>query len=294
VKPINGWKALIEFEAELESTGQEWVFRGHSSPSYCLKTTLERACDDFFGCTSEDIRGDPGMIRVVENALIIDFKRLSPLYSPPLLPNDDDTIAWVALMRHYGAPTRLLDFTYSLFIAAYFAAEAERAEPVVWAVNKTWLTTQCRAAMYDVFSKTEADKLLEAWGRREGWVFDKLFLTPNPPVHRVWPVSPFTFNDRLSAQQGLFLCANDISVPFHQALESIPDSTNNVISIQIDGNPARCEVLRKLHRTKTDRETLFPGFQGFAESLRVKIPIILELEERRRRGARLGPNITGV
>lgn len=294
MKHISGWKDLIDFETEIESTGQEWIFRGLSSPSYRLMTTLERACTDFFACTTDEIRKDPEMIHVVENALITDFKRLCPIYSPPVLPSVDDTIGWIALMRHYGAPTRLLDFTYSFFIATYFAVEAENAKPVVWAINKTWISKQCRYEIYNVFSKDEADKLSEAWGRREGWVFDKLFRTPNPLVHCVWPVSPFVFNDRLSAQQGLFLCANNISVPFHQALESIPDSSDNVKSVQIVGDKARCEILRKLYRTKTNRETLFPGFPGFAESLRLKIPIIFRLEELKRGGARFGPNITGV
>lgn len=291
---INGWKELVEFETELEATGQEWVFRGQPSPKYPLKTTLERACDDFITAASDEVRENPETIRVVENALIIDFKRLSPLHSPPLLPDNDDTIEWVALMRHYGAPTRFLDFTFSLFIATYFAVEAERAEPIVWAVNKTWLTKQYRESIYNALSKPEADKLLEAWGRREGWVFEELFFTPDPPFNQVWPVGSFRFNDRLAAQQGLFLCTNNITVPFHQTLESIPGSDKNVISIHIQSKTARSEILRKLYRTRTGRETLFPGFQGFAESLRLKVPIILQLQALKTKGARLGPNITGV
>ncbi|MEK7409604.1 MAG: FRG domain-containing protein [Acidobacteriota bacterium] len=241
-----------------------------------------------------DFEVDISVIRLIENALIVDFKRLSRAYSTPLSLSDDDTIAWVALMRHYGAPTRFLDFTYSLFIAAYFAAEAERGQPVVWAVNKSWLGKQCMHVVSAAYSKHDADKLLEAWGNREGWVFDKLFLTPKPPVRCVWPVSPFAFNDRLAAQQGLFLCANDVAVPFHETLEALPDSRDNVLAIQTKDNTARCEVLRKLYRTRTSRETLLPGFQGFAESLRLRIPVILRLEEIRKGGARLGPNVTGV
>jgi hypothetical protein len=53
-------------------------------------------------------------------------------------------------MRYYGTPTRLTDFTRSLFIAAYFALEDAAGESVVWAVSKTWLTTATREAISEI------------------------------------------------------------------------------------------------------------------------------------------------
>jgi hypothetical protein len=41
-------------------------------------------------------------------------------------------------MQHHGAPTRLLDFTYSIYVAAYFALESADADAAVWAVNAPW------------------------------------------------------------------------------------------------------------------------------------------------------------
>jgi hypothetical protein len=280
---ITGWKKLIDYETKFESFTEEWVFRGQSFPSQRLRPTLERAFDDF------EVR--PEERCVLEDALIRDFKRLSPSYAPPVpLPSEDDTIAWVALMRHYGAPTRFLDFTFSFFVATYFAVQAENSKPVVWAINKTWLTKQYREAVLKVFPK-DADSKLEAWGKRDGAVFRELFQTPKPIVSCIWPVGPYSFNDRLAAQQGHFLCANYIATPFHDTLESLPGSKNNVKKVLIDSK-ARREILIKLHRTLTSSVTIFPGFQGFAESMRLKIPVIQMLEEMKRQGGRLGPNIT--
>jgi len=45
------------------------------------------------------------------------------------VPQPEETTAWLALMQHYGAPTRLLDVTKSLMIAAFFATEHSTRYP---------------------------------------------------------------------------------------------------------------------------------------------------------------------
>jgi FRG domain len=55
----------------------------------------------------------------------------------------NDLASWLALMQHYGTPTRFLDWTMSPFIAAYFAFEDEACglskRSAIWAINLNWL-----------------------------------------------------------------------------------------------------------------------------------------------------------
>ena len=66
-------------------------------------------------------------------------------------------------MRHYGAPSRLLDCTYSIHVAAYFAYEFDSEECAIWAINGDWIA-KTEKALYASQGK-DAQFLVEDLGQ---------------------------------------------------------------------------------------------------------------------------------
>ena len=100
----------LEALALLNQLDHYSIFRGQADSIWELRTSIERCAF---------LRNGWRM----EKQLLNDFKRgASSFLAVP--PASLDTLSWLALMQHHGAPTRLLDFTNSPHIASYFALES--------------------------------------------------------------------------------------------------------------------------------------------------------------------------
>jgi FRG domain len=181
-----------------------------------------------------------------------------------------DKLYCLALMQHYGAPTRLLDCTYSPFIAAHNAVkdglQIDKCEiplpHVVWCFRSSWLDEQAkRVAGEEKVNARNDDQ------RRNDNTFNELY---QPSWRFVLHDNPLRLNERLSIQQGIFLCPASIEISFRCNLSGMEDFNheNNVRILKLKLNrEERIKFIEQLRRMNISSAALLPGLEGFCRSL---------------------------
>ncbi len=272
---FHDWDCAVRYVKALSGDQQKRIFRGREDWTWGLKSTLEREFESFA------VR--PWRRVDVERKMLREFQRCVHHYTANI-PGEHATDEWLALMQHYGGPTRLLDWTYSFYVASFFAFEkAQACIPIaVWALNTEWLHREVKA----VFKRNNRRDLLHPRcmykRKRSPGMFKQLYMSEDP-IRFVDTVNPFRLVDRLRFQRGVFLCSGDVSASFECNLKSLEgyDSEFNVVKIVIDtGNcgELRTRALEELADMNINRASLFPGLEGFAESLKTKIPLFVKQE----------------
>lgn len=96
---------------------------------------------------------------------------------------------WFAVMRHYGGPTRLLDWTYSFWIALYFALEKadHNNTCALWALDVIGFKNLVQESIPEL-------KNILAEGSNIPKEFD--FILDSKNKTGVWHVNPFRLNER--------------------------------------------------------------------------------------------------
>lgn len=275
-----------------ELTG--FIFRGHSNKNYeLIPTALRLSVNDelwrMAGLTKPvEEQWDWQSLQIeAEYSLLRSFYRLAdqrglnvPISSRVRqnLAQEFDTVGlvkydeqdyWIpsdlhetaALAQHHGVPTRLLDWTYDIYISAYFAfrgAINRDGDLAIWALNKEHLSF-----LKPTHSRVNID-----------------FITPH-----------YSNNPNLDAQKGLFTLWPIVRRP---ALEEMRNLTAGLGSPPVDRRPLDklvfsqylpgdaipifkkyiipCSEAKRgcqiLDRLGYDSSRVFPGYDGVAAQLR--------------------------
>ena len=225
---------------------------------------------------------DKSKWKKAEQHLLRQFQRRLHQYAN-VIPEVDDTLEWLALMQHHGAPTRLLDWTRSPFVAVYFAVENATAgcASSVWIVNRQAMHNRTLDKMPDLLDAITASQN-EALSDKA--IFNKFLF--DGEVTTVVAVEPFRMNERLTVQQGLFLLPTNVRETFIDNLNGATSFANtptpHLYKIELElSDKARLIILEELRKMNIHRASLFPGIDGFAQSLATEIEIWGSFDEER-------------
>lgn len=270
---------------EREEFDTNWVFRAQGA-DYELETSLERAI----------LRSNLSLTDapLIEKTITREFGRWYNGSDCDLVRSD--SLYCLSLLRHFGAPTRLLDFTYSKYVACYFGLEVaygdvrrKKGKPdyeaprsfALWCINTKELETillntyQTDKAFVKAY-RSRAN--LKTRGERSfGALYFNKYLLASPE-------NPVMIHERLHLQQGVFLCPGSVSDAFRTNLLNPYGNSPRIEGIkklicQIDPHKIQDEFTR-FKRMNITRESLFPGLDGRAGKIEYLLADYLDLGKK--------------
>ena len=196
-----------------------WLFRGVSSTEHDLVPLVGRT----------DWSGRPYLKRD-ELAVFAMFKNTAVAFLEQTPASD---MEWLAVARHYGVPTRFLDWSDRFLVAVWFAANSfieggeDHADPAVWVV-------------WDLKPVSGAD-------------LDRPFAVKSPRVYRPPHIVP-----RFSAQGSVLSIHGDPTRPL---------DVRNRMLIPLERDTCQ-ELMKRLDDCGLNYATVYPGVDGLGTYLR--------------------------
>jgi hypothetical protein len=269
-----------------------FIFRGHSQESYQLiPTALRPDCVDWFWKTcglgrpiepqhnwqTWQVKGEYSVLRAfyrladqrglevplservrLNLAQEFDFHGLNSPYENDLwIPKD--LLETAALAQHYGIPTRLLDWTYDIFVATFFAltgAIEKEGTLVIWALNKEHLSF-----LKPTVNRVNIDFITPHYANNSNLNAQKGLFTH-------WPVQlPSLVHEMQLLQSGQVVLADrrPLDVLISEKYQAEADiSLFKRFTLPCTEAKKGCNILSKLGY---DTARIFPGYKGVAEQL---------------------------
>ncbi len=223
-----------------------YAFRGNSDVRHHLETALSRL--------------GPNAARI-EAHLLRNFRK----YAFGTIPGDDTTWNWLALAQHHGLPTRLLDWSFSPYIALHFATariELFHLDGVVWTVNYVETNRLLPDALRRLLGEEGSDVFTAEMLARVAPSLDGFDRLAEEPF--VAFLDPPSLDARIVNQAALFSVMSSPRARLYDWLVHHPGSFRRIVI------PAalKWEVRDKLDQANITERVLFPGLDGLSAWLR--------------------------
>ena len=225
----------------------DFVYRGLPSAMWPLTTSLRR-----LGANA----------REVELHLLRNFRKYARLDTL----RDNSEWSWLALAQHHGLPTRMLDWSYSPYVALHFATERlERfdCDGIVWCANYVQAHRSLPRKLQQRLQRERSNAFtvemlrdtvpnlyaLERLSRRDFIVF----------------LEPPSFDDRIVNQYSLF---SMMSSPVAQPDAWFAGKSTALLRRIVIPAGLKWEVRDKLDQANITERVLYPGLDGLSRWLR--------------------------
>ncbi len=249
---VSGWTELNEalyqgaWREQIERFRSPFAFRGVGDASLELRTTLSRlgvrACE-------------------LEGHILRNFRK----YAQQEVVPGDSVWNWLAVAQHHGLPTRLLDWTYSPFVALHFATERLEyfdQDAAVWCIDyvraNEFLPDVLRTILEEEGSETFTAEML---GRAARSLRELDALAPEPFLVFFEPPS---LDQRIVNQFALFSLLSDPATPLERWL----DAHSEVLRRIVIPSALKWEIRDKLDQANVNERVLFPGLDGLSAWVR--------------------------
>ena len=250
---VSSWNELTErlyaesWQAPLGRFRSHFAFRGMSDASADLTTSLVRL---------------GGPFERQEGHLLRNFRKYAHRDAVPM----DSVWNWLSLAQHHGLPTRLLDWSFSPYVAMHFATQDIGSFDVdgviacidyaaAHALAPARLKKMLRDEGADVFTAEMLDRVattlpeLDKLGARTPFV---VFLEPP------------SLDDRIVNQSALFSLMSKATASLDEWVAQHPELFRRIV-IPAD---LKWEVRDKLDQANITERVLFPGLDGLSRLLK--------------------------
>ena len=250
---IRSWADLCErvyegsWQEDILRFRSNYAFRGLSDKDYRLVTSFERNCGDRAG---------------LEYHLLRNFRKYARLDDVEI---SDSHWRWMTLAQHHGLPTRLLDWTYSPFVAMHYAThQTDRydVDGVIWKVDFVESNRRLPDPLKSQLSAANAHALTIGMLERalpDVRCFDTLAAEP-----MVAFFEPPSIDARIVNQFALFSFMSGPNRSLNDWLVLHPELFRRIIIPK----ELKWEIRDKLDQANITERMLFPGLDGLASWLK--------------------------